>query len=449
MDTFQQAIEDAADLLQSLPKEEPVVIVSHTDADGIAACAIMGAALRRLGQRHEIRLVPQLTTMEVDRLATHGRCIFVDIGTSHAQQIEQLFGAQALIIDHHQTAGDALDVERLNPCRYGMDGSRDACSSTIAYLLAVALDEQNRELAGLALVGIVADAQEKLGLQGLNKEVVDEGIADGVISAEERLRLFGYERKSLVSMLIGSHDLRIPGVTGNPHGARKFLESLGLPLRDRYDRETRYGDLTEEQQRILFDEGIKAATKTPATALHFTLPKERGMFRDARQYATLLNACGRLEQAQLGLAICRGELEARSRSTKLLGEYQEALHAAYEWQQHAQERVIRTERYLLIDAQRDILPSLIGTVCSMNARGGDLPKGTFVLGLARYADGEQTKVSMRVAGYEKSDLNHLLEQMMEGVRGESGGHSQAAGAIIATEDEAIFIENAKRVLGEV
>jgi nanoRNase/pAp phosphatase (c-di-AMP/oligoRNAs hydrolase) len=85
----------------------------------------------------------------------------------------------------------------------------------------------------------------------------------------------------------------------------------------------------------------------------------------------------------------------------------------------------------------------------MIVRGGDVPEGTYVMGLARYDDGETSKISMRVTGEDTVNLLDLFAEMMEGIDGSFGGHDQAAGAVITTEDEEKFLENAREVLGKL
>ncbi len=433
--SFDAALDAAAAALKGA---ERITLINHFDADGIAACAILRAALERLGRACAVRAVPQLSAEEIGGLGD-GFFVFVDIGAAHAAAIAARLPGRALIVDHHRGEERAGP----NPWLHGLDGGRDACSATLAFLIARRLDAANADLAPLALVGIIADAQEKRGLHGPNADAVRTGEEAGLVAVEERLRLFGYERRGLVAMLIGSNDLRIPGVTGSAAGARKFLARLGIPLRDRQGRDTRYDDLEEDQRERLLRAGAEAATRRPAVAPHYLLVRERGLFRDARQYATLLNACGRLGRGELALAICGGDEEARRQAPGVLHEYRAALREAYEWQKRSPD-VVRAPGYVLIDAGSRIPPSIMGTVCSMATRGGDVPEGVVVLGVAD--DGADAKVSLRVSGRDAPDLRDLLGSMLGGVEGSYGGHAQAAGAVIRAADKERFLANARTVL---
>ena len=60
----------------------------------------------------------------------------------------------------------------------------------------------------------------------------------------------------------------------------------------------------------------------------------------------------------------------------------------------------------------------------------------------------KTKISLRISGNGKHDLNlrEIMGKIVEPVNGQAGGHHEAAGALIDTEQETEFIESAKRVL---
>lgn len=419
-----------------LRRQERVRLVSHFDADGLCGCAIMKHALERHGITTELEMLPVLTPDAVERFPRDEALLFIDVGSVHPE-LDEL---DAFVIDHHKS--DEAPARMLNPWSEGLDGGRDACSATLSMLVAQELGE-NEDLLPIAVIGLLADGQEKRGLQGPNKTLVRAAVDAGLVRMEERLRLFGYERKGLVEMLVKSRDLRIPGVTGNQRGARKLLEELEIPARTA-GRETRFGDLTTEQKESLLAVGKRRAQRRPASALHATLLHEEGLFRDARQVATLLNACGRLERPELGVAILLGDEGARQEGRTMLSRYRDKLRAAYEWQKQS-EAVVRQERYVIINAGDRILPSIIGTVCSMATRSGDVGRNVAVMGLAHM--GGLTKISLRVNDRSERDVLALLKEILADFpETQCGGHRVAAGALIPTEEEDCFVERAKEIL---
>lgn len=399
-------------------------IVSHYDADGLCATAIIASCV----ERPAVTILPQLTRRHVRELPDEPT-LFLDVGAIHADAIAEHL-SDYWILDHHKAA---KQERLLNPWLLGLDGGRDACTSTLAFRVAEHFDRAPFEPA---IVGMLADSQEKQGLHGLNKEVVDAAVAAGALEVEERLRLFGYERRNLVTLLVKSHDLQIPGVTENPEGARALLTELGLP------HGARFHELdTAQRERLLSLR--ERTTRSPATARHFTLLREHGLFRDARQFATLLNACGRMERPELAVDIVRGNKAARDEGVEVLRSYRKALRDAYAWQSQAD--VEEGDNYRLIRAGRAILPSIIGTVCSMQTRSGDVARDTVVVGLAHQQDA-MTKVSARVNDRSDRDVLAILQEALEGIESQAGGHRVAAGALLSTEDEECFLEQLRRVL---
>ncbi len=422
-----------------LRQQERVRLISHFDADGLCACAILQGALSALGITVELEFLPLLTREVLMRFPKDEALLFIDVGAS----LPEIDEFSAFVIDHHQS--ESSPERMLNPWREGLDGGRDACSATIAYCVARELGTSDA-LLPLAVIGFLADSQEKQGVRGMNQELLAQGVAAGLLAVEERLRLFGYERWSLVELLVKSRDLRIPGVTGSARGARAFLEELGIPLRTE-GRATRFDDLSAAQKAALLAQGARRATRQPATAIHITILGEEGLFRDARQVATLLNACGRLERPELGVAMLLGDAAARRAAQGVLAEYRRVLREAYAWQQAAP--VEETAHYRIINAGGHILPSIIGTVCSMVARGGAVGRDVVVVGLARMTGVGCTKVSLRVHDRSRRDVLAALKRIVSDFPGvEFGGHRVAAGAVLKTRDEEAFLERARRVLSD-
>ena len=102
------------------------------------------------------------------------------------------------------------------------------------------------------------------------------------------------------------------------------------------------------------------------------------------------------------------------------------------------------------------MQTIIGTLASMLAYSNTVPKGTFILSMARAQQG-YTKASLRIVGRENRNSSdngqcsnvNLMETITEiarHVNGQAGGHHEAAGAFINTEKEKEFIEAAKAIL---
>jgi RecJ-like exonuclease len=172
--------------------------------------------------------------------------------------------------------------------------------------------------------------------------------------------------------------------------------------------------------------------------------------RDAREFATLLNACGRLNKASLGIGACLGDKRIKQKAISQLRAYKRAIIDAMKWYNSNKEtgKVMVNDGFIIINAGENIRPTMIGTTASIISKSNEFKEGTYIMSLARQDDGT-TKVSLRISGRNRSeeiDLRGIVSEITRQTGGEAGGHMHAAGAIISSEDEEKFIESAKSVL---
>jgi single-stranded DNA-specific DHH superfamily exonuclease len=193
-----------SELRQTRPKE--IVLVHHDDADGLCSAAITKAALEREGYGVKTFCLEKIYPEVIQSLhESVGRTIFyVDIGSSHAGFISQCNAGRNLtiILDHHDpTPATDPRVYDLNLENYGFRGESDFSGATCCYLFAKALNENNRDLSYLALVG---SCEIPKGFTGLNKVVLDEAVKNGVVQGEgKKIKIvkFGTRIHSLFSKL--------------------------------------------------------------------------------------------------------------------------------------------------------------------------------------------------------------------------------------------------------
>ena len=166
--------------------------------------------------------------------------------------------------------------------------------------------------------------------------------------------------------------------------------------------------------------------------------------RDAREFATLLNACGRLGKASFGIGTCLGDKKIKQRAIQSLQSYKREIINAINWYEKT-DKVAKNEGYIIINAQDEVLATIIGTLASIISKS--LKDGTLVLSMAQLID-NTTKCSLRIAGRNKINLKAVIGKIVAQVGGEYGGHMYAAGALIPTDKEEEFIKAAKVVLKE-
>ncbi len=182
---------------------------------------------------------------------------------------------------------------------------------------------------------------------------------------------------------------------------------------------------------------------------YILLDEKEEQVNELRKFSTMLNACGRLGRAAVGVGACLGDRDMKKKAAACLADYNAKIVKAMDWfnANKKTKNVKEKDGYLIINAQDKVLGTIIGTIASMIARSGSLREGMFVLSMAHLVDGN-TKISLRVAGKkDDADLREIIKEMILKLGcGEFGGHKNGAGALIETAKEDTFIEIAMQVL---
>lgn len=183
-----------------------VTLIHHDDCDGLCSAAVVKTALEREGYGVKTFCLEKIYPEVIESLHENvGKIIFyVDIGSSHANLISECNASRNLtiILDHHDpTPATDPRVYDLNLENYGFRGESDFSGATCCYLFAKALNERNKDLSYLALVG---SCEIPNGFVGLNKVVLDEAIKNGVAQGKgKKIKIvkFGASIRSLFSKL--------------------------------------------------------------------------------------------------------------------------------------------------------------------------------------------------------------------------------------------------------
>ncbi len=154
-----------------------VRICSHIDADGIAAAGIASLALDGIGVDHTVRFVKNLDEGVIADMRNENTELvwFTDLGSG---SLELMSGLECVITDHHVPSFvNQSRILEVNPHRVGKDGALDISGAGTAYLVALALDKANIDLAHLAVLGAIGDMQDQdnLKLVGTNRMIMEDG----------------------------------------------------------------------------------------------------------------------------------------------------------------------------------------------------------------------------------------------------------------------------------
>ena len=279
-------------------------IYSHFDTDGLTAASIAAKALYREGKEFLVTIFPTLTETQMQTIeSADDPCILVtDLGASYVKRFDAM-SCDVVILDHHTVGDLAKRVCYANPHLYGIDGMTSGCGASMAFLFAITLSERNWDLAPLAVTGMAGDRQHINGLTGINTYIFDEASKRGLVKAlPGSLIPVG----TLMNELFMSTDPFIEGVSGDSEGTRRFLEETGV------DPHKNSSALTpEESEKIssmiavkLIRQGVTRDKLEECARTRYYLP---GWGTDAETLSSVINACGRQEQAGIGIAVGLGD----------------------------------------------------------------------------------------------------------------------------------------------
>jgi single-stranded-DNA-specific exonuclease len=458
---FLAAAREAAQVLNGASS---VAVIGHVDADGVSAASIASAALTRAGIEHTVRCVKKLDDAEVRLIdADPAEAVWlVDLGSS---MISRFAHNSVCVADHHipekaeskrPAGGDLFSfggdrAVHVNPHLFGIDGAVEVSGAGVAYTVARAMDPRNVNLAPVAIVGAVGDLQDAAScrLIGYNRRILAEGQEAGSLRAIKDIRIFGRETRPIGRMLQFSTDPALPGLSNDGDACNRFLGRLGIPL-TAGEKWRAWIDLSEEERQVvasalanlLLDAGTGERGVHRLVGEVYTLQNERlgTELHDAKEFSTLLNACGRYGKADIGLRICQGDRgEALTQGIRLQQNHRGNLADAI---CVVKDLGVERRGCLQFFHGRDIiLDSIVGIVAGMVLGSGEIPSDRPIIAFA-YAEDETVKVSARGTRelvHAGLDLACAIKIAAEKVGGNGGGHNIAAGASIAMGKEEEFL----------
>ncbi|MFB6245528.1 MAG: DHHA1 domain-containing protein [Candidatus Nanohaloarchaea archaeon] len=438
-DVLEEATEAAEELRDF---EGKIRLVGQYDADGICATTIAHEMLERLGKEFEYEILKQLYEEDVERLAgeDEGLIFFVDIGSGQSELIEEHVAGekQVVVSDHHEPQIEG-SFQHLNPHFLGYDGGEAISAAGMTYLLAMAVDANNRDLVKYALIGATGDVQKQDGeFLGLNQELVDEALDAGLIEKRQALDLYGRTTKPLQKSLMYTTDPHLEGVSNEESGAIQLVKSAGIDLREDGDFRT-LSDLSEEEERQLVQRMIQQGLPVQEL-LNDVYMLPNGYEID--EFSTVINACGRLGEPKKGVKILlEDDEELIDRMSSRYGR-KISSSLGYVEENRDNEEVVYEKTVGVIDGNSSIDEEFIGTVATISMSNG-LFSAPVIVGVAE-AEKDKLKVSSRA---EKEvvenglNLGEVVSEICEEVDGEGGGHNVAAGAKIPQENKQEFIDS--------
>ena len=453
-------VAEAAHLIQDEARgESNFLVVSHFDADGLAAAGVIGRTLARLDASMHLKVVKQLDDEVLSECRSEDSdvTIFTEIGSGYLDAIRISFaGKKAIILDHHQPSG-RLDSEfiHVNPHPFGFDGATEVSGAGVAYFVARSLSDANVDLSTLAVVGALGDMQDKgtrRSLHGLNERIVEEGLKKGLLETTTDLVFYGRETRPIHRALAYTTSPFLPDISGEEDKCLALLASIGIQVK-REDRWRTVKDLSnDEKQRLLSkiveivsSKGLSAQAALELIGTVYTLVQEESSTptRDAREYASLLNACGRMDRSGLAVSICLGDRgTVMEEVQQVLAEYRRTLAQYIGWITEKPDTVTELQGTYFVRGDDFLDEKMTGALSSILSTSGLFKTEKAIVVLARTKKGE-IKVSARASDWlvERGvNLGSTLQAIAEKCSGMGGGHNVAAGAQIPEEKREDFVK---------
>lgn len=415
-----------------LNNKKPIMVISHHDTDGISSAAIISRVLQRLHKPFTLKIVKGLEKEFIQSLPDSHFLFFLDLASASLEYLAEK-KTQVLVLDHHEISSKIPEnVLMVNPW---IEKEENICGAAVCYLFGKQISEQNKDLAHLAVLGMVGDMHEKV-------PAYESILRDADVVVKNGLLLYPATRP-LDRALESSTSLYIPQVTGSYKGVMDLLREAGIEKTARG-----YKSLAEldekEMSRLITSVMLRKVGDAQAAQLigPIYLIKWYSKLEDARELSASINACSRMDHPEIALGLCLGNVEFAKQAEKLYIKYKQNISSALQ-ELNTMDK-IAGKNYTIINAQDRVKDTIIGTLASIMSFSPLYPEGTIIVAMAYNQD--KIKVSARIAGRKGRNVREVLSKAVIPLSGEVGGHPNAAGCLISKEQETEFITNLKQIL---
>ncbi len=415
-------------------------VISHYDADGISAAAIMCHALLREGFDVHATLMRNPFTKGLERLKEEKNdfIIFTDMGSGQLPMVESL-KVPIIIIDHHQVGSNETsdNILQINANLCGINGNYEACGATLSFAIAKMLNANNLDLAAFALAGATGDKQYIGGFRGFNKQLLDEAVEKHVVTPIIGLKL---SNEPISLALNYSIDPFYPGLSGHKEAINEFLRTQKI------DSQKTYQQLSQNEKTMLhsmlmfrlMEHGCESNILDTVIRERYVSPQTYG---ELETFADLLDSCGKGGHRAIGLAMCLGDQSSYLSAQSLEKTYkQQILDELLSIETNG---VKETTSFRYFFTSHSSLGGVIAGIIANYLLDKEKP----LLSMAKKPD--ELHVSARGNQYlvdKGLDLGFALRQAANVFQGHGGGHSIAAGATVSSSVETDFIKEIDAII---
>lgn len=433
---------------------EDVKIYSHIDCDGISAGSILSSILDRLGITHEIEFI---SLDKIDDLkAENELTIFSDLGSGQELDKFSTSLSKTIILDHHPPIRSLTEENgtmlELNPHYYNIDGSYEISGGGMTYLLAKTFGYY--DLSWIGVLSAVGDMQNSLTgkLQGLNHGILQDAVTNKLVNPIDDLLIYGRQTRPLFVALSYFGDVNLP-ITNNRNECILMLDKLDIPTK-KGRKQRSLCDLNMEEKKRIFSELVRLLSREvpqryvkhipkliSGDSYEFLLEEKHSPLRDASEFSTAINACGRNKNHEIALNVLKGDRGlALDEMDSLAREHRRYLAEKMEWVRE-DERITQMKNLQYFNGN-EIRSEVIGTIAGMILSYGDWKKP--IIGFTNINDEKSgIKVSLRCSrllAYDGIHFGKIIRKIAEKVGGSGGGHSVACGAYIPEDCTDKFLQ---------
>lgn len=287
--------------------------------------------------------------------------------------------------------------------------------------------------------------------EGLNSLIEQDAIDGGYLEViRNDLNIYGRNTRPLFVALSYFNDVQLP-ITNNTAETMAILEELGID--EKHHRKT-LNELTMEDKSKLYQRLSGMISQVvPGRYVQYIpqliigdsytfLKEDRDSFlRDASEFSTAMNACGRNHEEKIAMEVLKGDrIVALDQLETVSRDHRRNLAQSIEKVADSeQSNIIELENLQYFDGT-GIKPEIVGTITGMILGYCNWKKP--VIGFTQ-TDEEGLKISLRCSrllSYDGIHFGNIIRKISAEVGGSGGGHSMACGAYIPIKKKEEFLE---------
>ena len=412
-----------------------VRVLAHYDGDGTSAAIILCSILKRLGIKFHLGYIKSLDGENFRKRIEEepdSITVIVDAGSDQVQYVPE--SENLIILDHHFYGKSTVKALNINARDFGIDGTREACGSTMAYLMALTTDEKNRDLYPFFLSGVIADKQDIGGLRGLNS-ILEREYGKNYDTAHT----LNLEGGMVVDAITYSTDPFFKDLTGNPENVNKLLQNLGIkPETSIYNlQDTEKASLANALAAKLISQniGLEAMKYLEGEIIRF-----KDLDFSSKEVSSIVDGNSKIGKNSIPVQYFLGDTSVKE---EMISNWKISKTKLIEYTYRVLKDVYEEDSIRYFYAPEGEMTGSISGILSLYLLRQDKPLIGFNAG------SDNTKVSSR--GTRKLvqrglNLSTVMKEASTQVGGSGGGHDIAAGAVIPRGKEKQFVELANEMV---